>query len=182
MRSWLKTTAAIVVAAIAVALFRSLFFAIYTVDGNRLEPTFVAGDRVLVNRWSYGLRSGTFHGLFGYGRLLTDSVRRGDLVAIDNPLDRGGGVYVCRCSALPGDTVSTPSGPTIVPGRRATCAEVDHYWMQSVNAADTADSRLFGAVAEYNVIGRVVLVVYSHDDSKPFYTGFRRERTLTLAE
>ncbi len=179
MRPWLKLIAALAVAALAVALFRSLFFAIYTVDGHDLEPTFMAGDRVLVNRWSYGLRTGGMNGLFGYGRAMPDSVRRGDIVAFDSPADEGGGVFVCRCTALPGDTVQTPRGAAIVPGKKATCADMDYYWMEALAEGDTLDSRTFGPVAESLVIGRVSMVVYSHDDSRPFFCGYRRERTFT---
>ena len=81
MRAWLKTILALAAAALAVALFRALFFTLYTVGGDRFEPVFKAGDRVLVNRWSYGLRTGGMNGLFGYGRVFADSVGVGDIVA-----------------------------------------------------------------------------------------------------
>ena len=114
MKAWLKTISALAAAAVAVVLFRALFFAMYTVSGTRLEPVLMAGDRVLVNRWSYGLRTGGMNGLFGYGRICADSVRVGDIVAFDSPAGGPGGVLVCRCAALPGDTVATP-----VPGLQA---------------------------------------------------------------
>ena len=182
MRAWTKIITALVVAAAAVVMFRALFFAIYTVGGTGLEPALQPGDRVLVNRWSYGLRTGGRDGLFGYGRFLADSVRRGDIVAFDSPAAEGGGVFVCRCAALPGDTVSTPSGPAVVPGRQATCAPEDYYWMAALGKNDTTDSRVFGPVAESRIIGRVCLIVYSHDDNLPFYIGYRRSRTLLLPD
>ena len=176
MRAWLKTILALAAAALAVALFRALFFTLYTVGGDRFEPVFKAGDRVLVNRWSYGLRTGGMNGLFGYGRVFGV----GDIVAFDSPAPGGEGVYVCRCAALPGDTVATPEGTIVVPGRAATCAPEDYYWMQALGEADTIDSRLFGPVPESLILGRVCLIVYSHDDSRPFYTGYRRGRTLLM--
>ena len=180
MRAWLKTIIALAAAALAVALFRALFFAVYTVSGPRLEPVLMEGDRVLVNRWSYGLRTGGGGGLFGYGRVCADSVALGDIVAFDSPLPQGGGVFVCRCAALPGDTVATPRGALIVPGRQATCAAEDHYWMQALAPGDTLDSRLFGPVPESLVLGRVCVIVFSHDDCQPFYRGYRPERTLLM--
>ena len=39
-------------------LFRSVAFTIYTVPQTGIKPWLVSGDRVLVNRWSYGLRTG----------------------------------------------------------------------------------------------------------------------------
>lgn len=180
MRAWLKTILTLAAAALAVALFRALFFTLYTVGGDRFEPVFKAGDRVLVNRWSYGLRTGGMNGLFGYGRVFADSVGVGDIVAFDSPAPGGEGVYVCRCAALPGDTVATPEGTIVVPGRASTCAPEDYYWMQALGEADTIDSRLFGPVPESLILGRVCLIVYSHDDSRPFYTGYRRGRTLLM--
>lgn len=182
MKAWLKTISALAAAAVAVVLFRALFFAMYTVSGTRLEPVLVAGDRVLVNRWSYGLRTGGMNGLFGYGRICADSVRVGDIVAFDSPAGGPGGVLVCRCAALPGDTVATPGGQAIVPGKAATCAAEDHYWMQALGPGDTIDSRTLGPVAESLILGRVCLVVYSHDDSQPFYRGYRRWRTLAVPQ
>ena len=96
------------------------------------------------------------------------------------PLPQGGGVFVCRCAALPGDTVATPRGPLIVPGKQATCAAEDHYWMQALAPGDTLDSRFFGPVPESLVLGRVCVIVFSHDDCQPFYRGYRPERTLLM--
>jgi len=76
--------------------------------------------------------------------------------------------------------VATPEGTFVVPGRAATCAPEDYYWMQALGKADTIDSRLFGPVPESLILGRVCLIVYSHDDSRPFYTGYRRGRTLLM--
>lgn len=180
MRAWQKSILALAAAAMAVALFRALFFTVYTVGGDRFEPVFMAGDRVLVNRWSYGLRTGGMNGLFGYGRVCADSISIGDIVAFDSPLGNGTGVFVSRCAALPGDTVETPSGTIVVPGRDATCADEDYYWMQALGRADTVDSRLFGPVPERLILGRVCLIVYSHDDSRPFFTGYRRGRALMM--
>ncbi len=181
MRAWLKSILALAVAALAVMLFRCLFFAMYTVSGNGFEPTLLQGDRVLVNRWSYGLRTGGLDGLFGYGRFCADSVKVGDIVAFDSPTDTPG-VFVCRCVALPGDTVGTAYGSMVVPGRDATCAPEDYYWMEAIAREDTVDSRVFGPVPESLIIGRICLVVYSHDDSQPFYRGYRRDRTLLMVE
>ena len=57
MRSTLKFLLALVVAFAAMLTFRALVFTIYTVPDASVEPTFKAGDRVMVNRWSYGLRT-----------------------------------------------------------------------------------------------------------------------------
>lgn len=180
MRVWLKFILALIVAAAAVVLFRSLAFTVYTVGGDGLEPALLKGDRVMVNRWSYGLCTGGMNGLFGYGRICAAPVETGDLVAFDSPADSSGGVFVCRCAALPGDTVRLDSGSVVVPGRKATCAAEDYYWMEALGRSNPADSRHFGPVPESRIIGRVCLIVYSHDDTMPFYEGYRSDRTLLI--
>lgn len=159
--------------------FRALAFSLFAVDGSALEPELMRGDRVLVNRWSYGLRTGGEGGLFRYGRICRSRVRKGDLVAFDSPDDSRPGVLVCRCVAGPGDTVRTAGELTVVPGL-VNCDEEDCYWMEAVGKGNPTDSRTFGAVPERCIIGRVCLVLYNHDDDMPFYDGYRKDRTLLL--
>ena len=105
MRSMLKFLMALAVALIAMLAFRALVFTIYTVPGSTLEPTFKAGDRVLVNRWSYGLRTGAGGSLFTYGRLCRRPVARGHWLAIEN---EDGSVLIGQCMALPGEQSHCP--------------------------------------------------------------------------
>ena len=113
MRSTLKFLVAFVVAFIVMMAFRALVFTIYTVPGSQLEPAFKAGDRVMVNRWSYGLRTGG-SGLFSYGRLCWQAINKGDLVAADDSI---GNVSIGCCTALPGDTIKWQERTIIVPGK-----------------------------------------------------------------
>lgn len=112
-------------------VFRALAFTIYTVDGNALEPCFVSGDRVLVNRWSYGLRTGGGP-LFSYVRWIAQPLQRGDLVAYDCPADSGVRIAVRQvffgyCTAVPGDTVRIENARLIVPGRELNvCVTTDN--------------------------------------------------------
>lgn len=90
-------------------MFRALFFTVYTVPNNSLKPLFIQGDRILVNRCSYGLRTGE-DTRFGYSRWIKQNISRGDITAFNYPIDTLGNVsknpvYVGMCSALPGDTV-----------------------------------------------------------------------------
>lgn len=121
MRSALKFLLALAVTVCLMLAFRALFFTAYTVEGAALEPDFTAGDRVLVNRWSYGLRTGGGR-LFGYARWMGSQPSRGDLVAFNFPLDTINPVacrpvYLCFCEALPGDTVSVGNSRLQLPGR-----------------------------------------------------------------
>lgn len=166
------------IAALCVVGFRGLAFTIYKVEGTAFAPEFLQGDRIVVNRWSYGLRTGSKDGLFYYGRLFASPVEKGDIVAFDSPVDTLDGVFVCRCTAVAGDTVRMGTDTYIVPGREATCADEDYYWMESVGKGGSMDSHALGPVAESQIIGRVCLLLYSHDPSRPFYNGYRKGRTM----
>ncbi|MGN1262441.1 MAG: signal peptidase I [Prevotella sp.] len=179
MKAFAHFIIALAVAALIMLAFRALAFTVCTISGNGLSPEFVRGDRVLVNRWSYGLRTGKDGSLFNYGRICRSEIKRGDIVAFDSPADSLPGVFICRCKAVPGDTVATAGGTVIVPGL-INCADGDYYWMESVSGKDSADSRLFGFVPESNIIGRVCMIVYNHDDGKPFYTGYDADRLMLM--
>ena len=179
MRSTLKFLLALVVALLLMLAFRSLVFTIYTVEGSALEREFLAGDRVMVNRWSYGLRTGG-EGLFSYGRLMRRPIARGDLVAFEDPTDvNRNRVLICECAAVPGDTILVDGRVTEVPGLQ-NCSDTDYYWMRSLNDDNPLDSRYFGFVPELCIIGRAFLIVYSIDPQQPLLKGWRQDRLLLL--
>lgn len=160
-----------------VIAFRAVGLTLYAVDGDGLTPTFISGDRVLVNRWSYGLRVGRADSsLFGYGRLARQPVEKGDIVAFEHPTE--GGIVICRCSGLPGDTLCVRGETLIVPSLK-DCADADYYWMESINTDNPVDSRLIGFVSEEYIIGRVIMVAYSHDPARPLWSGWRTDRFFT---
>lgn len=176
MSEWLKFVAALVSAFLLVLAFRVLAFSVYTVEGRGLHPVFMQGDRLLVNRWSYGLRING-KGVLPNSRLLRKPVKRGEIVVFDLPGDSVTGEFVARCKALPGDTIHLQDGPVVVPGLK-NCADADYYWLESINPKNPADSRHLGFVSERNIIGKVAFILYSHDDSKNFLEGYRKERML----
>lgn len=163
MKNGRKFLLALAIAFTVMLAFRALVFTIYTVPDSSMEPTFKAGDRVMVNRWSYGLRTGD-DGLFNYGRLCRQSVDKGDWVAIDDSLGR---VLIGRCTALPGDTIRLQERTLIVPGRTATCAHHDYYLIDRV-----------GLVREAQIIGRVFIVVYNHTPGHVLWHGNDPSRVL----
>jgi signal peptidase I len=163
MRSTLKFLIVLAVSLLVMLVFRALAFTVYAVGGKALEPDFKAGDRVLVNRWSYGLRTGG-GGLFDYGRICRQMPAVGDFVAFE---DTTGGVMIGQCRALPGDTVSLQGkGRVVIPGvsrcDRHDCYFIDHG----------------GIVAEEQIIGRVVAVLYSRRAGTPFWRGYVSDRYL----
>ena len=157
-------------------VIRAVGITIYTINGAGLEPTFQAGDRIMVNRWSYGLRVGGKDSFFDYGRIVRRPVNKGDLVAFEHPQDSKQ-VLVCRCTALPGDSVDYLGQTLIVPSLK-DCADSDYYWLESINSANAVDSRTLGFISEEQIIGRAFMVVYSRDPEARFWRGWRTDRPL----
>ncbi len=145
----------------AVALMfglRSLVVSVHSVEGNGLAPLFTSGDRILVNRCSYGIRVGGSR-LLPYSRLARRGVDRGDVVAFHSPVDSIGGLLVARCKAVPGDTIHTADGLLVIPGRKQ-CAKADYYWMEAVNRNNPVDSRHLGLISEEFIVGRVETLLF----------------------
>lgn len=179
-RQLMQWLLAFAIGALALLFFRATAITLCVVEGPALEPFLLQGDRVVVNRWSYGLRTGVDSGLFAYGRLLRQMPQRGDVVAIDAPGDRSGAFLLCRCKALPGDTITVKGELLLVPGKTATCASQDYYLMEALPSRSSIrqddDSRYLGLVAECHIVGKAVCVLYSFDDTQGWMAGFRRGR------
>ena len=79
-----------------------------------MENSLFQGERILVNKWSYGLRV-PLMSLFSYHRWCERSVRQQDVVVFNNPaaigqptIDRRE-IYISRCIGTPGDTLLVDS-------------------------------------------------------------------------
>ena len=125
MRKGIKWIIALVGAAIFVLLLRCFAFTSYYIPSKGMESSLLCGDRILVNKWSYGLRAPLLS-QFPYQRWKEQLVERGDIVVFNNPanpstvIDKKE-VFITRCtcrssrsslSAPPAPTDSTPSGKT----------------------------------------------------------------------
>ena len=159
MRKWLKNALVLASAFALMLAFRALAFSVHSVNGNGLAPVFRNGDRLLVNRCSYGLRI-EGNGLLPYSRLMRQPVKRGDIVAFSMPGQADGGLLIARCKAVPGDTIHTLQGQLVVPGL-TTCAKADYYWLEALNQQNPADSRHLGFIPESSIIGQVITVLYN---------------------
>jgi len=159
MANWLKYVIAFVSAFALMLAIRTLAFSIHGVEGNGLAPLYMSGDRLLINRCSYGLRI-KGNGILPYSRLMRSPVNKGDIVAFTVPHDSVAGICIARCKAVPGDTIHTQEGPLLVPGLK-TCANADYYWLESINPNNPADSRHIGFIPENNIVGQVVSVLYN---------------------
>ncbi len=163
MISWLKYVIALVSAFALMLVIRTLALSIHGVIGDGLTPVYQNGDRLLINRCSYGLRIEGNH-LLPYSRLMRQPVERGDIVAFTAPDSLADGLMIARCKAIPGDTILTNKGTIMVPGL-INCAKTDYYWLESLNHENPADSRHLGLIPESHIVGRVITVLYNRKNT-----------------
>ncbi len=120
-------------ALLVAALLRGCVATSYRIPCAGMEDSLYSGDRILVNRWSYGLRF-PLMALWGYHRWRTRPVLKRDLIVFNDPADRSASlisrreVYMGRCLAAAGDTLwvdstflpaqaDTLSYPLVIPAR-----------------------------------------------------------------
>ena len=97
-----------------VLLLRGFAFTSCLIPSTGMENSLFQGERILVNKWSYGLRL-PLMSLFSYHRWCERSVRKQDVVVFNNPaaigqptIDRRE-IYISRCIGTPGDTLLVES-------------------------------------------------------------------------
>lgn len=101
-------------AIVAVLLLRGFAFTSCLIPSTGMENSIFQGERILVNKWSYGLRV-PLMSLFSYHRWRERPVRAQDIVVFNNPaginqpvIDRRE-IYISRCIGTPGDTLLVDS-------------------------------------------------------------------------
>lgn len=101
-------------AIVVVLLLRGFAFTSCLIPSTGMENSLFQGERILVNKWSYGLRV-PLMSLFSYHRWCERSVRQQDVVVFNNPaaigqptIDRRE-IYISRCIGTPGDTLLVDS-------------------------------------------------------------------------
>ena len=97
-----------------VLLLRGFAFTSCLIPSTGMENSLFQGERILVNKWSYGLRV-PLMSLFSYHRWCERSVRQQDVVVFNNPaaigqptIDRRE-IYISRCIGTTGDTLLVDS-------------------------------------------------------------------------
>ena len=105
---WIK---AVLIAFIAMLLVRTFAFTSCTIPFSGMENSLYRGDCVIVNKWSYGLRT-PLMAWFSYHRWGKCHVRKGDIAVFNNPCPANPQlpadkreVFISRCMGLPGDTL-----------------------------------------------------------------------------
>jgi signal peptidase I len=153
-------TLLIVGAAFAIAmLVQTFMFRITGILQTSMLPTIDPGDRIIVNCMTYEFRE----------------PRRGEIVVVHDPADDKKDI-IKRVIALGGDTIELVDGVLYVNGAvvdepyvvnrdvvkgqgRFTVPE-DYIYVMGDNRPLSGDSRDFGPVAEEQIIGKVVCVMW----------------------
>lgn len=172
---------------IGVLAARSTLADHYHVPSGSMEPTLVAGDRVVVNKMAYGLRIPFSHIHLTQG----ESVERGEVVIFDSPRD--GIRLIKRIVAVGGDAVTVSNGRLLINGESMALSgnidsEVFGERIVRLNLTDgggpnfeqiippgkllaigdhrgnSLDGRIFGLIDQQAVYGRAIAVYYRSDD------------------
>ena len=152
--SWVKTIALAIVLALCINNFIIVNAKVPT---GSMEPTIMAGDRIIASRWSYWV----------------SSPERGDIVIFRYPDDEST-LYVKRVIGLPGETVEVIDGKVYIDGELLqedyleNNPEIplgnygpyevpeDHYFMMGDNRNHSLDSRFWDNkyVEEGKILGK----------------------------
>lgn len=121
-RGWKIAGTAIVVILIVV-LLRGCVATSYLIPSSGMENSLYCGERILVNKWSYGLRI-PFIGLWGYHRWAENPVHRDDILVFNNPANLSQPtidqreLFISRCLGIPGDTLLIDTLFSVIPSEK----------------------------------------------------------------
>lgn len=122
MKGW-KSVLTVIGAILVVVLLRSCVATSYLIPSSGMENTLYQGERILVNKWSYGLRLPSLLA-GGYCRWADRPVRKEDILVFNNPanlseraIDRRE-VFIGRCIGTPGDTLLIDSVFCVSPSEK----------------------------------------------------------------
>lgn len=111
---WRRMGVRFAILILAVLLLRGFAFTSCFIPSSGMENSLFQGERILVNKWSYGLRM-PFMSLFTYHRWGERRVKKQDIAVFNNPAGIGQPVidrreiYISRCIGTPGDTLLVDS-------------------------------------------------------------------------
>lgn len=97
-----------------VGVLRGCVAGSYLIPSSGMENVLYRGERIVVNKWSYGLRL-PLMAWWGYHRWGDGPVGRGDVIVFNNPANLQEKVvdrreaFIGRCIGLPGDTLMVDS-------------------------------------------------------------------------
>ncbi|MCC6758452.1 MAG: signal peptidase I [Candidatus Omnitrophica bacterium] len=174
IREWLE---AIVVALIMAIAIRTFILQPFRIPSTSMVPTLVVGDRLMVNKLSYGaIVPLTTYRLPGFSK-----PKRGDIIVFRAPEDRKKD-FIKRLIGLSGEKVEIKFGDIYVNGQlvsdpvikniyyynRGSYGEVNksitvpagYYFVLGDNSGSSSDSRFWGFVPQNDVIGKAEFIYW----------------------
>src|SRR6185295_17869800 len=110
MKKWIREYLSFALMVLGLFAARSSLADHYYVPSGSMEPTLMPGDRVVVDKWAYGLRIP-----FTLHKVVSGTApARGDVVIFDSPED--GTRLIKRVVAVAGDTVAVKDGHVSING------------------------------------------------------------------
>jgi len=175
---WLVILAIVLVCTV---LLRTFVVQSFSIPSLSMSPTLQVGDRIIVDKLSYG---------FG-------SIHRGDIVVFRRPPleDQEYADLVKRVIGLPGETISASDGHVYIDGKRLSEPWLPpgpqsytgplpgdahqqfnlpgpvkippgEYYVMGDNRENSEDSRFFGPIPKSLIVGRAVIVAWPLDRIK----------------
>lgn len=128
----------LVTAVLIVLLVKAFALTSCTIPSTGMENSLYQGERVLVNKWSYGLRIP-----FTTVRLLADKGAKGDIMLFNNPNPASWetpvfarDLFISRCAGTPGDTLML-NEELLVTGEKALSPDSKALYAYPHTAEDT---------------------------------------------
>ena len=127
-KAW-KITGAIIGIILVVVLLRGCVMTSYLIPSSGMENSLFQGERILVNKWSYGLRL-PLMALWNYHRWADSPVQKEDIIVFNNPANLSEPVisrretFISRCIGVPGDTLLIDSLFSVIPSEKNAPARI----------------------------------------------------------
>ena len=144
-------------AILIVWLVKTFAFTSCSIPSTGMENTLYQGEKVLVNKWSYGLRIP-----FTASHFLAEKAKKGDVVLFNNPAPThpensifAHELFISRCVGVPGDTLMLNS-ELLVTGEKALSPDSKQLYAYPHEWEDT----LKQAMQQLGIAGNI-LVGYS---------------------
>lgn len=146
-------------AVVMVLLVKTFAITSCSIPSTGMENSLYQGEKVLVNKWSYGLRIP-----FTASHIGAKQARKGDIVLFNNPIssDRetpifARGLFISRCVGTPGDTLML-NKELIVTGEKVLSPDSKQLYAYPYQAEDT----LLHTLRQLGIVGNL-LVGYAEE-------------------
>ncbi len=125
-------------------IFRSFFFQPFVIPSESMLPTLIVGDRILVQKFSYGYSKYSFplNMIPFSGKILQfHQPKHGDVVVFKMP-EKGNEYFIKRVIGVPGDVISIKNGVVSV-NNRANSLEYVRTDEMPIGAERVIDSHMY---------------------------------------